>query len=48
MRAAKLRHVGAAIEDVDYRAPRRLDRELFRQLAQGHWIEKRQNLISEI
>jgi DNA replication protein DnaC len=45
MRAAKLRHVGAAIEDVDYRAPRQLDRELFRQLAQGHWIEKRQNLI---
>jgi DNA replication protein DnaC len=45
MRAAKLRHVGAAIEDVDYRAPRQLDRELFRQLAQGDWIEKRQNLI---
>lgn len=45
MRAAKLRHVGASIEDVDYRAPRRLDRELFRQLAQGDWIEKRQNLI---
>jgi hypothetical protein len=27
MRAAKLRHVGAAIEDVDYRTPRQLDRE---------------------
>jgi DNA replication protein DnaC len=45
MRAAKLRQVGAAIEDVDYRAPRQLDRELFRQLALGDWIEKRQNLI---
>lgn len=45
MRAAKLRHVGASIEDVDYRAPRRLDRELFRRLAQGDWIGKRQNLI---
>jgi DNA replication protein DnaC len=45
MRAAKLRHVGAAIEDVDYRTPRQLDRDLFRQLAQGDWIEKRQNLI---
>jgi len=45
MRAAKLRHVGAAIEDVDYRAPRQLDRDLFRQLALGDWIEKRQNLI---
>ena len=45
MRAAKLRHVGAAIEDVDYRAPRKLDRDLFRRLADGEWIEKRQNLI---
>ena len=45
MRAAKLRHAGAAIEDVDYRAPRQLDRDLFRQLAQGDWIGKRQNLI---
>jgi len=45
MRAAKLRHVGAAIEDVDYRAPRKLDRDLFHRLADGEWIEKRQNLI---
>lgn len=45
MRAAKLRHVGAAVEDVDYRAPRQLDRDLFRQLAHGDWIGKRQNLI---
>jgi DNA replication protein DnaC len=45
MRAAKLRQVGAAIEDVDYRAPRQLDRELCRQLALGDWIKKRQNLI---
>ena len=45
MRAAKLRHVGAAIEDVDHRTPRQLDRDLFRQLAQGDWIAKGQNLI---
>ena len=45
MRAAKLRHVGASIEDVDYRTPRRLDRDLFRQLATGEWIGKRQNLL---
>lgn len=45
MRAAKLRHVGATIEDVDYRTPRQLDRDLFRQLAQGDWIAKGQNLI---
>ena len=45
MRAAKLRHAGAAIEDVDYRTPRQLDRDLFRQLAQGDWIAKGQGLI---
>jgi len=45
MRAAKLRQSGAAIEDVDYRAPRQLDRDLFRRLADGTWIEKRQNLL---
>ena len=45
MRAAKLRHVGAAIEDVDHRTPRQLDRDLFRQLAQGDWIAKGQGLI---
>jgi len=28
MRAAKLRHIGAAIEDVDFRTPRKLDRAL--------------------
>jgi len=33
MRTAKLRHVGAAIEDVDYRASRKLDKALFQQLA---------------
>ncbi|WP_101065443.1 IS21-like element helper ATPase IstB [Roseovarius salinarum] len=45
MRTAKLRHAGATVEDVDYRAPRQLDRGLFRQLAHGDWIGKRQNLI---
>ena len=45
MRAAKLRNSGAAIKDVDYRAPRQLDRDLFRRLAEGAWIEKRQNLL---
>ena len=33
LRAAKLRHGQAAIEDVDYRTPRRLDKALFQQLA---------------
>ena len=35
MSAAKLRQSGAAIEDIDYRAPRQLDRDLFRRLAEG-------------
>jgi DNA replication protein DnaC len=45
MRAARLRHGGACIEDADYRASRQLDRDLFRRLTQGDWIEKHQNLL---
>jgi DNA replication protein DnaC len=45
MRAAKLRHFGAAIEDVDYRTPRKLDKALFQQLATGRWIDERRNLM---
>jgi DNA replication protein DnaC len=45
MRAARLRHVGAAIEDVDYRTPRKLDKALFQQLATGRWIAEHRNLL---
>ncbi len=45
MRAAKLRHVGAVPEDVDYRTARRLDKPLFQQLLTGKWIRDRRNLI---
>jgi DNA replication protein DnaC len=45
LRAAALRHVGAAIEDVDCRTARKLDRGLFQQLATGAWIEERRNLL---
>lgn len=45
MRGAKLRHVGASIEDVDYRTSRKLEKALFRQLATGRWIEGHQNLL---
>lgn len=45
MRAARLRHVGASVEDVDYRTPRKLDKALFQQLAAGRWIEEHQNLL---
>src|ERR1700746_1033376 len=38
LRAARLRHSQATIEDVDYRAPRRLDKVLVQQLATCRWI----------
>ena len=44
LRYARLRH-HAAIEDVDYRAPRGLDRVLFKKLAEGGWIDAHDNLI---
>ncbi len=45
LRTAKLRHVGASIEDVDYRTPRRLDKTLFQQLATCKWIQGHHNLL---
>ena len=44
LRYAKLRHQ-AAVEDVDYRAVRGLDRVLFQKLAAGAWIDAHDNLI---
>lgn len=44
LRHAKLRQ-RAAVEDVDYRAPRGLDRALFQKLIGGQWIAERQNLL---
>jgi len=38
LRSARLRHSQAAIEDVDCRTPRRLDKALFQQLATCRWI----------
>jgi hypothetical protein len=46
LRYARLRHQ-AAIEDVDYRAARGLDRSLFQAMIAGRWIEDAQNLIIE-
>jgi len=46
LRYARLRH-HAAVEDVDYRTSRGLDRALFQKLALCGWIEARQNLIIE-
>ena len=44
LRYAQLRH-HAVVEDVDYRAPRGLDRALFRKLAAGEWIDVHDDLI---
>lgn len=45
LRAAKVRHGGASIKDVDFRSPRRLDRALFQELATGLWIKEKRNLL---
>jgi DNA replication protein DnaC len=45
MRTARLRHVGAAPEDVDYRARRGLDKALFQQLLTGKWMRDKRNLM---
>ena len=45
MRTARLRHVGASPEDVDYRARRGLDKSLFQSLLTGRWIADKRNLI---
>ena len=45
LRVARLRHSQAAIEDVDFRTPRRLDKALFQQLATSRWIAERRGLL---
>ncbi|HYZ40250.1 MAG TPA: ATP-binding protein [Stellaceae bacterium] len=44
LRYARLRQP-ASVEDVDYRAPRGLDRALFHKLTDGEWIDTHDNLI---
>ncbi len=44
LRTARLRQQ-AAIEDLDYRHPRGLDKSLMRDLASGQWIRKHLNLL---
>jgi DNA replication protein DnaC len=47
--AARLRHARlrqqAAVEDVDYRTARGLDRALFQKLVNGDWIDAHDNLV---
>lgn len=45
LKAAKLRYPHAAVEDVDFRAARGLDRATILSLAQAGWVERHQNLI---
>lgn len=45
LRAARLRHGQAVIEDVDYRTPRRLDKAVFQQLTAGRWIAEHRNVL---
>ena len=44
LRSAHLRHSQATIEDVNYRAPRQLDKALFQQLTTSRWIAEHRNL----
>ena len=45
LHGARLRHSQAAIEDVDYRTPRHLDKSLFQQLSTCRWIKDRNGLL---
>jgi DNA replication protein DnaC len=44
LREARLRQA-AVVEDVDYRAPRGLDRALFQKLATGDWLREHHHLV---
>lgn len=44
LRQAKLR-LSAALEDIDYRHPRGLDRSLMRSLASCQWVRDRRNIL---
>jgi DNA replication protein DnaC len=45
LRAAKLRHSDACMEDVNYRTPRGLDRALFQSLGGTEWIDRRRSVL---
>jgi DNA replication protein DnaC len=44
LKAAKLRYP-AAVEDIDFRAPRGLDRSVILGLAQGAWVREHHNVL---
>jgi DNA replication protein DnaC len=45
LRHARLRHGQASVEDVNWRAQRKLDKALFQQLGTGRWIEEHRNVF---
>ena len=45
LKAGKLRYKEAVLENVDYHAGRKLDRQLLMTLADCSWVQRRQNLI---
>jgi DNA replication protein DnaC len=45
LRNARLRHGQACVEDVNWRAPRQLDKTLFQSLATCRWIGEHRNLF---
>jgi DNA replication protein DnaC len=45
LKAARLRHGQACVEDVDYRSQRRLDKALFQSLATCRWIAEHRSLL---
>jgi DNA replication protein DnaC len=45
LQLAKLRDRAAALEDIDFRHPRGIDRNLVRRLSTCEWIKKKQNVV---
>ena len=46
LRAAKLKHTDACLEDVQYSAGRGIDKRVIASLASGDWIRQGQSLAS--
>jgi len=45
LKGAKLRHPNACLEEIDFRTPRGLSRDLLLSLAQNAWVAAKQNVI---
>jgi DNA replication protein DnaC len=45
LKGAKLRHPNACLEEIDFRTPRGLSRDLMFSLAQNAWVAAKQNVV---